>query len=172
MHVEAKGELERCSVRNPPPQRADWVVQRGATQTGGPDSAPGCCTIAIGTRNLCGRKHDALSESRMREIRLSSDDGDWKRSMAWLRAAKKARNGIGYSRPVSDDERRVYDIHRPFTGGWQLRVNQRPLGGIYATLGLGPLADATSHCDPLFYGGYKGVPADCPNHIDLGLYVK
>ena len=81
-------------------------------------------------------------------------------------------DSTGYSRPVSDDERRVYDIHRPFTGGWQLRVNQRPLGGIYATLGLGPLADATSHCDPRFYGGYKGVPADCPNHIDLGPYVK
>jgi len=27
-------------------------------------------------------------------------------------------------------DRRVYDIHRPFTGGWQLSVNQRPLGRI------------------------------------------
>lgn len=27
---------------------------------------------------------------------------------------------VGYGRPVSVDDRRVYDIYRPFTGGWQL----------------------------------------------------
>jgi hypothetical protein len=37
---------------------------------------------------------------------------------------------VGHGRPVSVDGRRVYDIHRPFTGGWQLSVNQRPLGRI------------------------------------------
>ena len=29
---------------------------------------------------------------------------------------------VGYGRPVSGDKRPVYDIHRPFTGIWQLRA--------------------------------------------------
>jgi hypothetical protein len=43
---------------------------------------------------------------------------------------RQRRVWVGYGRPVSGDDRRVYDVHRSLNGAWQLSVNLRPLGRI------------------------------------------
>jgi hypothetical protein len=36
---------------------------------------------------------------------------------------------VGHGLPLAGDERRVYDLHRPFAPEWRLCVMQRPLDG-------------------------------------------
>ena len=84
-------------------QRTDWVVARRAMPAGAGYAHLAVVPSSSAHATFRGRKHDALSESRMREIRMSgSMSGDWKRSHGVASGAPRTeRRGNRDATPIA-----------------------------------------------------------------------